>query len=231
LIIDKPNPQYPNPNTQILMPYNFIVIEGNIGAGKTSLSHKIAKQFDAKLILEQFADNPFLPKFYKDQEKYAFPLELSFLAARYHQLKKDLLHLEHADYLDFTVSDYFFMKSLIFSKNTLPADEFTLYTNIFNIIYQSLPRPDLYVYLNQNVDNLLVNIRKRGRNYEQHIERAYLEKIERGYFDFFEQFSAEYRFLILNTHKIDFVHNDAHYEQIVKAIMQPYEKGITQIDL
>jgi deoxyadenosine/deoxycytidine kinase len=144
------------------MDYNFIVIEGNIGAGKTTLSHKISEDHNAKLILEQFAENPFLPKFYKDPEKYSFPLEMSFLADRYNQLKKELS--ERDLFKSFTISDYYFMKSLIFSKQTLQDDEYTLYRQFFHIIYNSLPKPDLYVYLHSDVDKLLSNIKKRGES-------------------------------------------------------------------
>lgn len=214
------------------MTYNFIVIEGNIGAGKTTLVKKIAGQYNAKLILEQFENNPFLPKFYKEPDKYSFPLELSFLAERYHQLKNELSNRDL--FKTFTIADYYFMKCLIFSKLTLADDEFNLFRKIFNIIYRSLPKPDLYVFLHVNIDTLLKNIKKRGRNYEKEIDRKYLEKIQKGYYDFFMQ-QQDLRILIIDVNNIDFVNNNEHYKLIVDAIFNPdvsgYKKGINRICL
>ena len=150
------------------MQYNFIAIEGNIGAGKTSLSSRIAEDFNAKLILEEFEDNAFIPKFYKEPDKYAFPLEMTFLASRYQQLKDNLNQQDL--FKDFTISDYYIVKSLIFAKKTLPADEFNLYTRFFNIIFTQIPKPDLLVYLYLKTPNLQANIIKRGRPYELSIE-------------------------------------------------------------
>jgi len=214
------------------MNYNFIVIEGNIGAGKTSLTKKIADQYNAQLLLEQFADNPFLPKFYKDPGKYSFPLELSFLATRYHQLKKDFATYDLFGNKNLLMADYYFTKSLIFSKNTLPDDEFALYQSLFDIIYQQLPKPDLYVYLHNSLDNLVQNIQKRGRTYEQSIQREYLEKIQKGYFDFFNQYAKDYRFLIIDTSCIDFVNNSDDYEKIAHTILKKeYPVGLNNIVL
>src|SRR5690606_6902415 len=154
---------------------NNIVIEGNIGAGKTTLATKIAEDFNAKLVLEGFADNPFLPKFYQDQSRYAFPLEMSFLADRYQQLSDDLTQLDL--FKKFIVADYYIFKSLIFARVTLAEDEYRLYHKIFEIMYKEIPKPDLYVYLYQNTEQLLQNIKKRGRSYEQEILPEYLDKI------------------------------------------------------
>ena len=154
--------------------YNYVVIEGNIGAGKTTLAGRIADQFNAHLILEHFADNPFLPKFYNDPEKYSFPLELSFLASRYKQLKEELVPQDL--FKSFSVADYYFMKSLVFAASTLTGDEYNLYRQIFYIIYGSLPKPDIYVYLHLNPERLLENIEKRGRNYEKSITKEYLRR-------------------------------------------------------
>ncbi|MBI4947377.1 MAG: deoxynucleoside kinase [Bacteroidetes bacterium] len=205
----------------------FLVIEGNIGAGKTSLVKKIAEQFNAKTIFEQFAENPFLPKFYENPDKYSFPLELSFLADRYHQLKREI---ENPDlFKTFTIADYYFMKSLIFSKSTLQDDEYALYRQIFDIIYSTLPRPDLYVYLHVTVDNLLYNIKTRGRNYEQNIKAEYLESIQNGYFNFFRQ-QQDLKILIIDTNNIDFVNNREDYNQILKTIFsKQYEIGINRV--
>ncbi|WP_321279424.1 deoxynucleoside kinase [Marinifilum fragile] len=211
------------------MDYNFIVIEGNIGAGKTTLSHKISEERNAKLILEQFAENPFLPKFYKDPEKYSFPLEMSFLADRYNQLKKELS--ERDLFKSFTISDYYFMKSLIFSKQTLQDDEYTLYRQFFHIIYNSLPKPDLYVYLHSNVEKLLSNIKKRGREYEQEITAEYLLKIQDSYFEFFKQ-QQDLKFLVIDTNDIDFVNQQSDYEKITEAIFETQCKpGLNRIIL
>ncbi|MDM8161716.1 deoxynucleoside kinase [Labilibaculum sp. K2S] len=211
------------------MDYKFIVIEGNIGAGKTSLSHKIAEQYNAKLILEQFATNPFLPKFYKDPDKYSFPLEMSFLADRYNQLKKELS--ERDLFKSFTIADYYFMKSLIFSKQTLKDDEYSLYRQFFHIIYNSLPKPDLYVYLHSNVDKLLSNIKSRGREYEQEISADYLQKIQDSYFGFFKQ-QQELSFLVIDTNNIDFVNNPADYRKVSDAIFAfNCKKGVNRIIL
>jgi deoxyguanosine kinase len=208
------------------MLYNFVVIEGNIGAGKTTLSKKIAGKFNANLILEQFADNPFLPKFYLEPEKYSFQLELSFLADRYHQLKKELSELDL--FKSFILADYYVSKSLIFSKNTLSSDEFMLYRSIFDIIYPTFPKPDLYVYLHLNVDNCIHNIRKRARSYEQTIEKDYLVKIQEGYFEYLKQ-QKDQRILIIDTNKIDFVNNPKHFEAITETIFKNYPKEIIRI--
>ncbi|MBL4559660.1 MAG: deoxynucleoside kinase [Labilibaculum sp.] len=211
------------------MDYKFIVIEGNIGAGKTSLSHKIAEEYNAKLILEQFANNPFLPKFYEDQEKYSFPLEMSFLADRYNQLKKELS--ERDLFKSFTIADYYFMKSLIFSKQTLKDDEYNLYRQFFHIIYNSLPKPDLYVYLHSNVDKLLSNIKRRGRDYEQEITADYLHKIQDSYFEFFKH-QQELSFLIIDINNIDFVNNPDDFSKVSKAVFDcECKKGVTRIIL
>ncbi len=212
------------------MKYNFIVIEGNIGAGKTTLSEKIAKDFNAKLIPEEFAENPFLPKFYKNPEKYSFPLELSFLADRFHQLNTQISNRDL--FKSFVVADYYFTKSLIFAKNTLSDDEYNLYRKIFNIIYTSLLKPDIYVYLYLDINNLMKNIKKRGRDYEKNIEVSYLEKIQNGYFEYMKQHREEYKFLIIDTNKIDFVRNPEDYEKIKDIIFnREYKLGINRVIL
>ena len=141
----------------------FLVIEGNIGAGKTTLAGKIAEDFNAKLILEQFADNPFLPKFYRDQDRYSFPLELSFLAERYKQIKKEVLNLDL--FHTFLVADYYFNKTSIFAQNTLKDDEYRLFRQIYDIVYENIPKPDLYVYLHSDTGKLIQNIKNRGRDF------------------------------------------------------------------
>lgn len=210
------------------MNYNYIAIEGNIGAGKTSLASRIAEKHNAKLILEQFEDNAFLPKFYNDPDKYAFPLELTFLAERYQQLKEHVLQKEL--FSSFTISDYYIFKSLIFAQKTLAEDELRLYARLFNIIFDSLPKPDLFVYLYLTVPNLKSNIQKRGRSYEQNIELSYLEKIQSGYFDFIRQ-QKDMRILIIDTNHIDFVKNPDDFTKIQHVIFQDYETGVHRIEL
>lgn len=206
---------------------NYIVIEGNIGAGKTTLATMLAEKVGARLFLEQFADNPFLPKFYEDQERYSFPLELSFLAERYNQLNKELRHQDL--FHNVTISDYFFMKCIIFAKSTLADDEFKLYSQIFDIIYKTLPKPDIYVYLHLPVDKLLKNIVHRGRDFEQTIKGDYLEKIQEGYFSFFKQ-HPEYKFLVIETENLDFVANPDHFELLRQIIFDKnYSVGINRV--
>lgn len=206
------------------MDISYLVIEGNIGAGKTSFAHKISAELNAKLILEQFAENPFLPKFYKEPEKYSFQLELSFLAERYYQLNNELTSRDL--FKSITVADYYFMKSLIFAKTTLKDDEYNLYRSIFDIIYNSIPKPDLYVYLHQDIPRLKQNIKKRGRDYEQAISDEYLEKLQDGYFDFFKK-QEDIPFLIIDINKLDFVENQSDYEKIKQVIFsKKYSKGI-----
>ena len=205
----------------------YLVIEGNIGAGKTTLATMLAHDLNAKLILEQFADNPFLPQFYKNPERYSFPLELSFLAERYKQLNVDLR--TGSLFQDLTIADYFFMKSLIFAQNTLTGDELQLYKQIFSIIYNTLPKPNLYVYLHLPSDALLDNIKKRGRAYEQTISAEYLNNITQSYFDFFKQ-HPDYTFLIIDTSKLDFVANQKDY-QLIKSVIfdKSYNKGVNRM--
>lgn len=206
--------------------YNFTVVEGNIGAGKTTLARKLAADYNARLILEQFAENPFLPKFYTDPEKHAFPLELSFLAERYQQLKTELGSPDL--FKPNIVSDYFFLKSLIFAQANLGNDEFGLYSKLFHIINDSLPKPDLFVYLYHNIERLQENIKKRGRSYEQSIPDTYLIKIQTAYFEFIKQL-GDMRILIVDVNNIDFANNDEHYQHIHNLINQPYSLGITRI--
>lgn len=211
------------------MNINYLVIEGNIGAGKTTLAQMISEKHRAKLVLEQFADNPFLPKFYQNQEQYSFPLEMAFLAERYNQLNRELSHFDL--FSPFTVSDYYFMKSLIFAQNTLQPDEYNLYRQFFTIIYDKVPKPDLYVYLHKDTDLLLKNIARRGRSYETYITKEYLEKITQGYFGYFRQ-QSDFPILIIDTNGIDFVNQPEDFEKLRSAIFNTqYNKGITRLIL
>ena len=204
-----------------LQQFNYIAIEGNIGAGKTTLSTKLAEDCNAKLVLERFADNPFLPKFYKDQSRYAFPLEMSFLADRYQQLSDDLAQFDL--FKDFVVADYHIFKSLIFAKVTLQEDEFRLYKTMFDIIHKEMPKPDLYVYLYQNTDRLLENIKKRGRSYEQEIPADYLEKINQGYLDYIKT-QTDLNALIIDVSDLDFVKKQEDYVFLLKEINAKIKK-------
>ena len=213
------------------MIYNYIAIEGTLGAGKTTLATRIANDFNGKLVLEEFeADkNPFLPKFYKEPDKYSFQVEMTFLALRYQQLKDKLgaLDLFH----DFIISDYYVAKSLIFSRNNLQADEYQLFSRFFNIIFSDMPKPELLVYLYSDVSRLQANIRKRGRSYEQDITDTYLADIQQGYLDFIREQQSNMRILILDTNRLDFVANYTDYRKIIEAIDKPYDIGIHRIAL
>ena len=195
--------------------YNYIAIEGNIGAGKTSLSNMLSDEFNAKKVLERFADNPFLPKFYEDQERYAFPLEMSFLADRYQQLTDDLAQFDL--FKNFIVSDYYIFKSLIFAQVTLQKEEYQLYRKMFDLMYKEITKPDLYIYLFQNTERLLENIKKRGRDYEQSIESSYLKKIQDGYKSFINT-EKSLNLLTIDVSKLDFVNKKEDYKYIVNKI-------------
>ena len=195
--------------------YNYIAIEGNIGAGKTSLAKMISDEFNAKLVLERFADNAFLPKFYEDKERYAFPLEMSFLADRYQQLADDLAQLDL--FQNLVVSDYYIFKSLIFAQITLQKEEYLLYRKMFDLMYKEITKPDLYVFLYQNTERLLANIKKRGREYEQNIQPDYLKKIHDGYKSFINT-QQELNVLFIDVSNLDFVENEKDYQFIINKI-------------
>ncbi|MCX6295588.1 MAG: deoxynucleoside kinase [Bacteroidetes bacterium] len=186
----------------------------------------MAEGLNSRLILEQFADNPFLPKFYEEPEKHAFPLELSFLAERYHQLKKELSTQDI--FKPRVIADYYFVKSLIFAKSNLKEDEFSLYTKLFHIINDSLPKPDLFVYLYHDIERLQQNIRKRGRDYEQNITNEYLLKIQSAYFDFFKQM-PELKILIIDVNNVDFANNPEDYELMLNILKKGYNQGVTHV--
>jgi len=195
--------------------FNYIAIEGNIGAGKTTLTNKLAEDFNAKTVLERFADNPFLPKFYEDQSRYAFPLEMSFLADRYQQISDDLAQFDL--FKDFIVADYHIFKSLIFAKVTLAEDEFRLYKTMFDIIYKEMPKPDLYIYLYQSTERLLKNIKDRGRSYEQEIPAEYLERINSGYLDYIKS-QKDLNVLIIDVTNRDFLNQQDDYVFVLEEI-------------
>jgi deoxyadenosine/deoxycytidine kinase len=210
------------------MKYNYIAIEGCIGAGKTTLAEMLAADFNAELILERFADNPFLPKFYKDPTHYAFPLEMSFLTDRYQQLKNLLSKRDL--FTDLVIADYFIDKCAIFAKNNLQHDEYNLFLKVYEIISDFLPNPDLLVYLYNTTENLLNNIAKRGRDYEQEIKAEYLESIQENYLTFFKQ-RAHFPILIIESNALDFVNVADDYDKIKGLFQQEYEIGVNRIIL
>ena len=209
------------------MQYKFICIEGNIGAGKTSLAQRISADFNARLVLEEFANNPFLPKFYKEPSKYAFPLELFFMAERYKQIKAIN---EQELFTEFTVSDYYFVKSRLFAQNNLSADELQLFYRLFDIMLSSLPKPDLLIYLYADIPTLQKNIKKRARTYEQEISDEYLLNIQEKYLDFFKK-QNDFPVLIVDISNADFVQNKSEYQKITDALKKEYPEGIHRISL
>jgi deoxyadenosine/deoxycytidine kinase len=209
------------------MKYNFITIEGNIGAGKTTLSHLLSKHFNARLILEEFADNPFLPKFYENQRQYAFPLELFFMAERYKQLK-DLLQTKDM-FQNVTISDYLFTKCLLFAKVNLPEEEFLLYQKLFDIINPQLLQPDLLIYLHAPVTKLKENIKKRNRSYEQNIDSEYLFTLQETYTQYIKQHNI--KTLFIDASKSDFLGNEEHLQIVIDALNNDYEDGQHYLNL
>lgn len=209
------------------MQYHFITIEGNIGAGKTTLAHLLSKHFNARLILEEFADNPFLPKFYENPDQYAFPLELFFMAERYKQLK-DMIHTKDL-FQSITISDYLFTKCLLFAKVTLPDEEFRLYQKLFDIIHQQLVFPDILIYLHAPVQKLQSNIKKRNREYEQKIPDEYLFKVQETYTSYIKQHNI--KTIFVDASNADFLGNEKHLKVILDALDKDYEGGQQYVTL
>lgn len=203
------------------MNYHFITIEGNIGAGKTTLAHLLSRHYNARLILEQFADNPFLPKFYENPKQYAFPLELFFMAERYKQLK-ELIHTKDL-FQQFTISDYLFTKCLLFAKVNLPEEEFRLYQKLFEIIHQQITQPDLLIYLHAPVNKLQANIRKRQRPYEQSIPDEYLFSLQETYTHYIKQHNI--KTLFIDASNADFLGNEKQFKVILEALEKDYDQG------
>jgi deoxyguanosine kinase len=207
--------------------YEYVVIEGNIGSGKTTLSKLLAERWGSRLMLEEFRDNPFLPKFYENPKQHGFALELSFLAERYHQKRDELNRTDL--FKPGIVCDYSFAKSLVFARINLDEDEFELYQNLFHIIHGRLAKPDLLVYLHCSAEKSLQQIKKRGRTYEQEISLEYLEKINSGYLDFFKQ-NADAKIVLLNTDNLDFVSSANDLNQVFTAIEAIYTDGIQVVN-
>ncbi len=210
-----------------MFPYKYICIEGNIGAGKTSFCNLVKSEFNCKLILEQFADNPFLPLFYDDPERYAFTVELFFMTERYKQLQKELsMDL----FYDFTIADYSFIKTLLFARQNLGDEEFRLFQKMFSVLNQSFPTPDLFVYFHRSPDILQKNIGKRGRSYEKKISDDYLSGIQNAYFEYFRNILT-FPLLIIDLNDIDFMKNRDHYEEVKSYLSRTYLPGVHRLSL
>jgi deoxyadenosine/deoxycytidine kinase len=203
------------------MNYHFITIEGNIGAGKTTLAHLLSRHYNARLILEEFADNPFLASFYQNPKQYAFPLELFFMAERYKQLK-ELIHTTDL-FQNITVSDYLFTKCLLFAKVNLPEEEFRLFQNFYDIIYQQISKPDILIYLHVPIEKLQENIRKRNRSYEQSIPDDYLLNLQLTYTQYIKQHQV--KTLVIDASNADFLGNEKHLKVILDALEEDYSEG------
>ena len=203
------------------MKHQFITIEGNIGAGKTTLSNILAQKLNAKLILEEFADNPFLPKFYEKPDQYAFPLVLFFMAERYKQLK-DFLHTQDL-FQEVTISDYLFTKCLLFAKVNLPDEEFRLYQKLFDIIHQQISFPDILIYLHAPVQKLQENIKKRNRSYEQDIKDDYLFNLQETYTSYIKQHNI--KTIFIDASNADFMGNEAHVQVVLDALDKDLSQG------
>lgn len=207
------------------IPYRFIAVEGNIGAGKTTLCHQLSDRLGCALVLEQFTDNPFLPPFYEQPERYAFPVELFFMTERHKQL---LEHFAQPDlFRSLTVADYFFVKTLLFAKNNLSEAEFRLFQRLFSVLNATFPKPDLLLYLHRPVPVLLKQIKKRGRNIEQNIAPDYLAEIQEAYFDYLKS-ETETPVVLLDLDDADFQSDPGVFEKILLLLTETHPQGFTQ---
>lgn len=209
-------------------PYNYIAVEGNIGSGKTTFCQMVAKEYNCKLVLEEFDDNPFLPYFYKDPERFAFTVELFFMTERYKQLQKSLLIRDM--FIDFTIADYAFIKTLLFARQNLPEDEYKLFQKMFSPLNQSFPQPELLVYFHRDVKILQENIAKRGRTYESGITDEYLTKVQNSYFEYFRNILS-YPILIVDLNTIDFEDNVRNYKEVKHLLSKKYNPGVHRVSL
>ncbi|MFT5166325.1 MAG: deoxyguanosine kinase [Saprospiraceae bacterium] len=209
--------------TKITFPYQYIAIEGNIGAGKTTLCKMLETDFNCRLILEQFADNPFLPFFYENPERFSFPVELFFMTERHKQLAEHLA--QKSLFHELIVADYFFLKTLLFAKNNLADEENRLFQRLFHILNATFPKPELLVYIHRSVDNLLTNIKQRGRPYEQDIKPGYLQEIQNTYFEYFRT-ESKVPILIIDVDQVNFIKSETHYKMIVEALTKTYAPGM-----
>lgn len=214
---------------RIEFPYRYITVEGNIGAGKTSFTKMVTQEYECRQILEQFAENPFLPLFYENPRRYAFTVELFFMTERYKQLEDSLIAQQNL-FSDFTISDYAFIKTLIFARKNLDDKEFKLFQQLFYTLETNFPNPDLFVYLHRNVDILLQNIKKRGREFEKNISREYLYNIQDSYFEYFRNI-VSFPVLIIDLGDIDFIKDNSHYDLLKSIIAKNYQPGVHRVSL
>ena len=212
---------------QLNWKYQYVAIEGNIGAGKTTLCKQLGADFGSKLVLEAFADNPFLSRFYENPERHAFSVELFFMTDRYKQLQEDLVKTLFNQNI---IADFFFIKTLLFAKQNLKDDEYHLFKNIFNILNATFPKPELLVYLHRPTDQLIKNIRKRGRSYEQQIKKEYLESIQTAYFDYFRT-EKEIPILIIDVGDMDFIKDKKYYHHLTELINRDYKLGMNYVSI
>ncbi|MCE2768619.1 MAG: deoxynucleoside kinase [Saprospiraceae bacterium] len=208
--------------------YPYIVIEGNIGVGKTTFCRKLQEKYDARLILEQFSENPFLPFFYENPERHAFSVELFFMTERHRQLQEELIQGDLFNQQ--IISDYIFIKTLLFAKNNLNEEEYRLFNRLFHVLNAHFKKPDLVVYLHRPVPNLLHQIKKRGRSFEMEINATYLENIQKAYFDFFKM-DPEYPILVVGIDDLDFEKDNNAFELLNKLLLQNYEPKVHYINL
>jgi len=209
-------------------PYNYIVVEGNIGSGKTSFCQKLGNQYGCKVILEDFEENPFLPFFYENPERFAFTVELFFLTERQKQLQR---HLVNQDlFTSFTVADYAFIKSLLFSRKNLTEEEYRMFNKIFNVFNSSFPQPDIIVYFHRGIPELLKLIKSRGREYEQDISDAYLQNIQNSYFEYFRNILS-FPILIVDITDVDFLSNEVHYKTVESLLKKKYQPGVHRVSI
>ncbi len=210
------------------IPYRYLALEGNIGAGKTSLAEILKEHYNCRLILEQFTDNPFLPFFYQEPERYAFPLELFFMTERYKQLTTTLP--QHELFAELAIADYSFIKTLLFARNNLQDEEFRMFQKMFHTLNAALPKPDIIFYLHRNVPNLKQQIDKRGREYEMQIEPSYLQAIQNAYFEYF-RIETSIPIVIIDVENINFKDNKAALEDIMNCLERKYLPGVHQVIL
>ncbi len=208
--------------------YPYIVIEGNIGVGKTTFCRKLQEKYDARLILEQFSENPFLPFFYENPERHAFSVELFFMTERHRQLQEELIQGDLFNQQ--IISDYIFIKTLLFAKNNLNEEEYRLFNRLFHVLNAHFKKPDLVVYLHRPVPNLLHQIKKRGRSFEMEINATYLENIQKAYFDLFKM-DPEYPILVVGIDDLDFEKDNNAFELLNKLLLQNYEPKVHYINL
>jgi len=214
--------------SKAIFPYRYICIEGNIGSGKSSFCQMIGNEYNSKVILEEFDENPFLPYFYEDQDKYAFAVELFFMTERHKQLEKALISQDL--FHEFSISDYTFVKNLLFARKNLNERELRIYNKIFQVLNNDVPRPDIIVYFHRNVDILLQQIAKRGRSFEKNITAEYLTKIQNSYFEYFRNILS-FPVLIIDLNTIDFVNDPKQFEEVKNLITRKYLPGVHRYTL